>query len=159
MSVGNAPVLAPRPHRPVPARRLSIVLTGTASDAHTWNLVFLQLLLEEAGHDVVNLGPCVPDEVVVASCVRRTPDLIVVSSVNGHGGTDGLRLIRVLREQRALADVPTIIGGKLGVAGHDAVGHTGRLLRAGFDVVFADDSRAVATLRQYVGVLCPGADR
>ena len=31
-------------HRPGP---LDVVVTGLPSDAHTWNLVFIQLLLEE----------------------------------------------------------------------------------------------------------------
>ncbi|MGQ4416103.1 methylaspartate mutase, partial [Streptomyces sp. SAS_269] len=34
-----------------------VVVSSLASDAHTWNLVFLQLLIEESGFDVVNLGP------------------------------------------------------------------------------------------------------
>ena len=38
----------------------TILIGGTPSDAHTWNLVFLQLWLQERGYDVVNLGSPLP---------------------------------------------------------------------------------------------------
>lgn len=115
------------------------VLLGTvSSDAHTWNLVFLQLLLEEAGHRVINLGACVPEELFVAECRRHRPDLVVVSTVNGHGYTDGLRLIAALQSDPALTDVPIVIGGKLGVRGQLAAAEVNRLLDAGFTAVFSE---------------------
>ena len=40
----------------------TVLLTGASSDAHTWNLVFLQLLIAEHGFRVTNLGPAVPAE-------------------------------------------------------------------------------------------------
>ncbi len=75
------------------------------------NLVYLQLVLEEIGHTVANLGPCPPDELVVDNCLELRPELVVVSSVNGHGFTDGLRLIRALRAVPELAGTPVVIGG------------------------------------------------
>ncbi|TWP46717.1 cobalamin B12-binding domain-containing protein [Lentzea tibetensis] len=118
-------------------KRLSVVLSSVASDSHTWNLVYLQLVLEEQGHDVVNLGACVPDDLLVAECLRCDPDLVVLSSVNGHGSQDGERVVRRLRACPELAGTPVVIGGKLGVDGDGR--HTGNLLRAGFDAVFSDD--------------------
>ncbi|GGQ57835.1 cobalamin B12-binding domain-containing protein [Streptomyces althioticus] len=116
----------------------SVLVTGTSSDAHTWNLVYLQLLLEEWGHDVTNLGPCVPDGLVLRSAVELRPDLIVVSSVNGHGHQDGLRLIRALRPRPELVGTTMVIGGKLGTDGLRNVGQVRRLLAAGYDRVFDD---------------------
>lgn len=116
----------------------SVLVTGTSSDAHTWNLVYLQLLLEEWGHDVTNLGPCAPDDLVLRSAVELRPDLIVVSSVNGHGHQDGLRLVRALRTRPELADTTIVIGGKLGTDGLRNVGQVRRLLAAGYDRVFDD---------------------
>src|SRR5689334_16258049 len=92
-----------------------VVVSGTASDSHTWNLVYLQLLLEELGRRVHNLGPCVPDDLLVERCTRLRPALVVLSSVNGHGATDGLRVIGRLRAR--LPGTPIVIGGKLGIAG------------------------------------------
>ncbi|MCF1596020.1 cobalamin B12-binding domain-containing protein [Streptomyces muensis] len=120
----------------------TVLITGTSSDAHTWNLVYLQLLLEEWGRRVVNLGPCAPDELVLASALEHDPGLIVVSSVNGHGFHDGLRLIRVLRSHPRLAATTIVIGGKLGVDGLRNVGQVRRLTEAGYDRVFDDGDMA-----------------
>jgi methylaspartate mutase sigma subunit len=84
----------------------SVVLTGVSSDSHTWNLVFLQLLIAEHGCRVTNLGPAVPADLLVAECLRIDPDLVVVSTVNGHGAADGLAAIAALRAEPRLADTP-----------------------------------------------------
>lgn len=117
-------------------RKLRIVVSSVSSDSHTWNLVFLQLLLEEMGHEVVNLGACVPDELLLAECRRAQPDLLVISTVNGHGNIDGARLIRRLRATPDLAHLPVVIGGKLGVRGAENAVHGAGLVEAGFDAVF-----------------------
>jgi methylaspartate mutase sigma subunit len=119
-------------------RRPTALLTGTSSDAHTWNLVLLRLLLAEQDFQVVGLGPCPPDDLVLAECLRAAPDLVVVSSVNGHGHADGARLIRALRAEPALAEVPVVIGGKLGVNG-SAAGRAAGLRAAGYTEVYDDD--------------------
>ena len=130
---------------------------GTASDSHTWNLVFLQLLLAEQGVEVVNLGPCVPDDLLVAECRRLRPDLVVVSSVNGHGFDDGMRVIGRLRDCPELATTPVVIGGKLGIGGPDNHRFTDHLLVAGFDRVFHDDA-PLGDFRELVRAL-PGGER
>ncbi|MFI6039786.1 cobalamin B12-binding domain-containing protein [Streptomyces sp. NPDC051315] len=120
-----------------PDSQLTVVVSSVASDAHTWNLVFLQLLLEELGHRVANLGACVPDELLVQQCRRHRPDLVVISSVNGHGANDGRRVVRELRGHPETAAIPVVIGGKLGIGGAGSTEHAG-LLEAGFDAVFED---------------------
>ncbi|MEV4643127.1 cobalamin-dependent protein [Actinoplanes sp. NPDC049548] len=129
-------------------RGLRVVLTSMESDSHTWNLVFLQLVLEELGHRVTNLGACVPDQVLVDRCRLPPPDLIVISSVNGHGYNDGMRLIRMLRSQSELAVTPIVIGGKLGIGGADDLRYSGALLAAGFDAVF-QDTAGIESFRSY----------
>jgi methylaspartate mutase sigma subunit len=116
---------------------LAIVST-VASDSHTWNLVFLQLLLEEHGYTVTNLGACVPDDLLVKECRELRPDLVAISSVNGHGHQDGRRVIGALRSCPELFDIPVVIGGKLGVAGGDGVSYGDELRGAGFTEVFED---------------------
>lgn len=129
----------------------SVLVTGTSSDAHTWNLVYLQLLLEEWGHDVTNLGPCAPDDLVLSAALEHRPALLVVSSVNGHGHQDGLRLVRGLRSHPELAATTMVIGGKLGTDGLRNVGQVRRLLEAGYDRVFDDGD--VAAFRELVSRL------
>jgi methylaspartate mutase sigma subunit len=131
---------------------LDVIVTGLSSDAHTWNLVYLQLLLEELGCRVTNLGGCVPDETIVRECLARRPDLVVISSLNGHGCQDGLRLIEAVRACPALTATPVVIGGKLDVVGGSSAG---RLLTAGFNAVF-EDAGGLSPFRSFVHAL---ADR
>ncbi|MCV2463765.1 cobalamin-dependent protein [Streptomyces sp. ICN988] len=111
-------------------------MSGTSSDAHTWNLIHIHLFLEERGYTVTNLGSCVPDDLLVRTCRELRPDLVVLSSINGHGFTDGLQAIRAVRRQRDVRHLPVVIGGKLGTDGLRNAGCTRRLLEAGFDAVF-----------------------
>ncbi|MET0134663.1 MAG: cobalamin-dependent protein [Kibdelosporangium sp.] len=133
----------------VPDTRLDVVVTSLSSDAHTWNLVYLQLLLEELGCRVTNLGACTPDETIVGECLDRRPDLVVISSVNGHGAQDGLRVIGAVRASCALTATPVVIGGKLDVAGGT---NAERLLAAGFDAVF-EDSAGLTPFRSFIQTL------
>jgi len=140
---------------------LRIVVSSVSSDAHMWNLVYLQLLLEESGHEVTNLGVCPPDGTVMDACRGADrPDLLVLSTVNGHGHLDGLRLIRALRRDPELAALPVVIGGKLGVRGADAE-EGRRLLDAGFDAVFNESEqpagRTLAAFGDYLAGLAPAA--
>jgi len=121
-------------------QRSKTLVTGLSSDSHTWNLIFLQLYLEERGHEVVNLGPCVPDGLLVSECLRTSPDLVLMSSVNGHGRSDGQRVVRKLREQEELEQTPIIIGGKLGISGRQSDLDLKGLIDSGFDAVFDDNA-------------------
>ncbi|MER6911532.1 cobalamin-dependent protein [Streptomyces sp. NPDC000594] len=161
-SRGAADRRAPAPHAPGRHRSTEpgsrpgplptgqrVLVSSVSSDAHTWNLVFLQLLLEELGHRVTNLGCCVPDELLVDTCRRTTPELLVISSVNGHGARDGARVVRLLRAQPDLGGLRVVIGGKLGTSGAAPGTYEPELLAAGFDAVF-EDAAGVAAFRRYL---------
>jgi methylaspartate mutase sigma subunit len=137
-------------------RRRRVVVSSLPSDSHTWGLVFLQLLLEELDCEVTNLGACVPAELLLERCAADPPDLVVLSSVNGHGYLDGLRVIERLREHPELGTLPVVIGGKLGIAGGE-LGRTDALLAAGFDAVFDDDGAALPSFMSFVKALSPAA--
>ncbi|MFC0527340.1 cobalamin B12-binding domain-containing protein [Phytohabitans kaempferiae] len=128
----------------------TVLVSSMASDSHTWNLVYLQLLINEFGFEVVNLGPCVPDDLLVSECVARRPSMVVLSSVNGHGYQDGMRVIGRLRERPELAGTPVVIGGKLGVSEVDREVHAADLLAAGFDAVYDDRPDGAALFRSFV---------
>jgi methylaspartate mutase sigma subunit len=137
-----------------PQTELTVLVSSVASDAHTWNLVYLQLVLEELGHRVINLGACVPDDLLVADCLRVRPDLVVISTVNGHGRQDGRRVIGRIRAREELAVTPVVIGGKLGIDGPRTKDHREMLLDAGFDAVF-EDGAGQAQLGSYVDSVRP----
>ncbi|MFF2013914.1 cobalamin-dependent protein [Streptomyces sp. NPDC058195] len=123
------------PHRQPPDSPRHAVLTTIASDSHTWNLLFLQLLLEEQGWEVTNLGACVPVDVLIEEATARTPGLIVVSTVNGHGAEEAAGLARAVRAVPALVRVPLVVGGKLDTSGTLAPDVHASLTEAGFDAV------------------------
>ncbi|MFD8589761.1 cobalamin B12-binding domain-containing protein [Streptomyces sp. NPDC059637] len=141
-------VIAPEPLPSTTGRR-RVLVSSVSSDSHTWNLVFLQLLLEELGHTVTNIGACVPDDLLIAECRRHRPDMVVISSVNGHGYLDGRRLIARLRAEPDLAGIPVVIGGKLGTRGAEGGSHAPELVEAGFDAVF-EDSAGIGEFRRYL---------
>ncbi|MBX7550391.1 cobalamin-dependent protein [Streptomyces sp. NPDC004232] len=135
-----------------PALSSRFVVTSVSSDAHMWNLVFLQLLLEERGGEVTNLGACVPDDVILAECRERRPDVLVVSTVNGHGHLDGLRLIEQIRSDPELAGLRVVIGGKLGIRGSENARFGAELVAAGFDAAFEAEA-GMAEFDAFLGTL------
>ena len=147
-STGNPDRAADPDPDAAPHTSLSILVTSVASDSHTWNLVYLQLALEELGHEVINLGACVPDELLITECLRIRPDIVVISTVNGHGFIDGMRLIGRLRACEELASMLVVIGGKLGISGPSGRRNTEQLLAAGFDAVF-EEAEGISALRTF----------
>jgi methylaspartate mutase sigma subunit len=82
--------------------------------------------------------------------------LIVMSSVNGHGFSDGKRAVQALRRSGELAQVPIIIGGKLGIAGLSNRSQIGELIEAGFDAVF-EDADGMAPLDAFLATVTAGS--
>ena len=112
------------------------ILTTIPSDAHSWNLVFLQMFLEERGCRVVNLGTCVPFDVVEAACRAERPDLVVVATTNGHGYMEGAELARRLGGLEHRPRMKLVIGGKLGIDQEQDARYAALLQAAGYDGVF-----------------------
>jgi methylmalonyl-CoA mutase cobalamin-binding subunit len=94
-----------------PASKLAIVAT-TPDDSHIWNLVGVQLKLEERGFEVRNLGACTPPELIAETVRDLRPDLLVISSINGHGAISMTALMTVL-EQYQVKRATTIVAGGL----------------------------------------------
>lgn len=112
------------------------LLTTVPSDSHSWPLVFIQMFLEENHCEVENLGTCVPYDLVVEACKRSTPDLVVLSTVNGHGYMEGVELARRLAELPNRAQMKLVAGGKLGTDQSRDSEYAQTLLDAGFDGVY-----------------------
>ncbi len=108
--------------------------------------MFLQLLLEEHGCEVVNLGSCAPIALVVETCRDERPDALVVSTVNGHGHIEGRELLEEVRRHDELSDMTAVIGGKLGTLGPGNRQFAAPLLKAGYDAVFYEDETPQALI-------------
>ncbi|MGH8477254.1 MAG: cobalamin B12-binding domain-containing protein [Methylococcales bacterium] len=130
-------------------KTFTAVLTTIRSDSHTWNLVFMHIWLCEHGLIVTNLGSCVPESEVAQHCRLQQPDLLVVSTVNGHGGFEGESLIRTLASSVDLSKTVTVIGGKLATGPEQEITQIERLQRAGFDAVLTGQ----AALQSLTGLI------
>lgn len=115
-----------------------VILTTIPSDSHNWNLVYLQMLLEENGFDVINLGACVPYDLLVSSCIDVKPDLVVVSTINGHGFIEGKELIANIKDLPELENVDVIIGGKLSTDTNISSLYAIELENSGYSKVYCD---------------------
>lgn len=120
----------------------TVLLTTVPSDSHSWNLVFMEFLLNDLGYKVENLGPNTPMDEVIARLNRNTCAMVVVSTVNGHGYIEGAELAQRIRTETNHVK-GLYIGGKI-CTENDAqtiARHSDTLRAAGFDEVF-DDSVA-----------------
>ncbi|HEX3463387.1 MAG TPA: cobalamin-dependent protein [Candidatus Elarobacter sp.] len=116
-----------------------MLLAGLPSDTHTWNLVYLELRYAERGYRVRNLGCCVPAGELLEAAGEARPDVVVLSTVNGHGRVEAVPLALELRRDPRLAGVPIVVGGKLTIDGRLSAEAQQELLAAGFDAVFSGE--------------------
>ena len=116
-------------------RNNRIVLGVIGADVHAVGNKILEMVLEEAGFEVINLGVMVSQEEFINAAVESDAGAIWVSSLYGHGEID----CRGLRERCVEAGIGHILlylGGNLtvGEAAFPAVER--RFREMGFDRVF-----------------------
>ncbi|GAB4182645.1 MAG: hypothetical protein Tsb002_04210 [Wenzhouxiangellaceae bacterium] len=118
--------------------RKRCLLMTVESDSHIWNLVYLQLFLEERGYQVDNLGCCTKVAYALRRIAETSPAFVLVSSVNGHGYVQGMRLYAEA-ESRFGSEIPEfVIGGKLTTHLSDIPRIKRNLLDIGYTAVFVD---------------------
>ncbi|MGV8949155.1 MAG: cobalamin B12-binding domain-containing protein [Candidatus Paracaedibacter sp.] len=134
--------------------KLNVILTGTPSDSHMWNLIFMELFLQESGCHVLNLGPCVPLGQVYTTLERSSFDLVVVSSVNGHLFQDAMNMIAPNLKNLSSHIPPFVVGGKIGISEKSATFQKKKLVKLGYDDVFieADSLGRFKKYLDYLGV-------
>ncbi|OIJ94403.1 methylmalonyl-CoA mutase [Streptomyces sp. MUSC 14] len=123
------------------------LVSTVESDSHIWNLVYLQKLLEENGAAVRNLGSCTPVDLVVRGISEYRPDLLVVSSVNGHGHHGARVLLSALHDHGI--EMPCVVGGKLTTAESDNDRVRRDLLAHGYTDVFVGED-AITRFRAFL---------
>src|SRR6476620_7880525 len=126
-----------------PKKSKRAVIATVPSDSHMWNMVYIELLLKEHGWEVINLGACTPPDLVVDTCLAERPDMLVISSVNGHGHIGGRNVIGAVRSHPELNYLPAVIGGKLGTLGANNSVFVEPLVSAGYSAVFLENDGVV----------------
>jgi methylmalonyl-CoA mutase cobalamin-binding subunit len=127
---------------------LRCLLVTVESDSHMWNLTYIQKVLEEQGVVVRNLGCCTPVDHVVHQVKQWRPDVVVLSTINGHG-YHGVRVL-LERLQAAGSAVPLVVGGRLSTTVADDTRIHADLLARGCAGVFVREG-AVDRLRALIG--------
>ena len=145
---GAGDALEPRQDQP-PAKARRAVIATVPSDSHMWNMVYIELLLKEHGWEVINLGACTPPDLVVDTCLAERPDMLVISSVNGHGHIGGRKVIGAVRSHPELNYLPAVIGGKLGTLGANNSVFVEPLVSAGYSAVFLEND-GVAPFTEFI---------
>lgn len=131
---------------------MKILISSIPSDSHTWNLVYVQMLLQELGHETINLGQCVPIEDLIKSAHYHHPDLILISTVNGHGHIDGAEIIKRIKSCDLLRNIKVVIGGKIGIKGNDNIVYKNKLKQSGYDEVFCG-VHSIAEFLKFIGAI------
>jgi methylaspartate mutase sigma subunit len=122
---------------------LNIILLGTHSDSHTWNLIFMELFLKENNCQVRNLGACVSIEEISEETKKFPPDLIIVSSINGHLFQDGIKIINSLNQKFPKKLPPLVIGGRMGVSVIESDFQKKKLHKLGYEGVFVGQNSLI----------------
>lgn len=113
------------------------IVATTPDDSHSWNLVGVELRLAERGFVVDNLGPCTPEDLVAERIRDRRPDLVVFSSVNGHGALSLLPVLETLELYQVKRAAPIVAGGLLTTDPATLSQARSRLVEAGVAAVFS----------------------
>jgi len=99
-------------------RKLKLVLGVIGSDVHTVGNKILENILVEEGFKVTNIGVLSSQEDFINAAIETAADLIVISSLYGHGEID----CRGMREkciEAGIDDIPLYVGGNLVVGKKD----------------------------------------
>jgi methylaspartate mutase sigma subunit len=126
-----------------------IVLGVIGSDAHVVGITILEHALEDAGHEVHNLGVQTPQSEFVEAAAEHDADAVLVSSLYGHARRD----CDGLHEELTAAglDPATYVGGNLSVGQEEFDEVRQRFRAMGFDRVFEPGTPpevAISTLQE-----------
>lgn len=113
------------------------ILASTPDDSHQWNLHGVEMELKERNIEVINLGPLTPCKVIAETVRDRHPDLLVVSTVNGHGVHSMLEVLRTLEEYQVKRSIRIVIGGLLTTDPEKTKTAISTLMSAGCSGVFS----------------------
>jgi methylaspartate mutase sigma subunit len=131
----------------------TIVLGVIGSDCHAVGNKILDHALTEAGYNVINIGVLSPQEDFINAAVETNADLILVSSLYGHGEID-CRGLREKCDEAGLQGIKLYVGGNIVVGKQDWEDVYNRFISMGFDRVYppgTSTETAIKALREDLG--------
>ena len=115
--------------------KITLIMGVIGADVHAVGNKILEYAFSQAGINVVNLGVMVSQEEYIAAAVETNADIIVVSSLYGHGEID-CRGLREKCDEAGLKNIPLYVGGNLVVGKFDFAEVEKRFLEMGFSRVY-----------------------
>ncbi len=116
-------------------KKKTLVLGVIGSDCHAVGNKILDYALTEAGFNVINIGVLSPQEDFINAAVETNADVILVSSLYGHGEID-CRGLREKCDEAGLKGILLYVGGNIVVGKQDWNEVHQRFKTMGFDRVY-----------------------
>lgn len=113
----------------------TIVLGVIGADVHAVGNQILSFAFREAGFNVINLGVMVSQEEYIQAAIESAADVIIVSSLYGHGELD-CQGFRDKCDEAGLKGILLYVGGNIVVGKQPFEEVEKRFLAMGFDRVF-----------------------
>ena len=113
----------------------TIVIGDIGADVHAVGNKIIEYTLQNAGYNVVNVGVLSSQEDFIHAAIETNADLILVSSLYGHGEID-CRGMRNKCVESGIGDIILYVGGNIVVGKQDFVEVKQRFLQMGFDRVY-----------------------
>ncbi|MDD3842409.1 MAG: methylaspartate mutase subunit S [Candidatus Izemoplasmatales bacterium] len=113
----------------------TIVIGVIGADVHAVGNKIIEYTLQNAGYNVVNVGVLSSQEDFIHAAIETNADLILVSSLYGHGEID-CRGMRNKCVESGIGDIILYVGGNIVVGKQDFVEVKQRFLQMGFDRVY-----------------------
>lgn len=126
-------------------KQLVLVMGVIGTDVHAVGNKILDYAFNQAGFKLTNLGVMVSQKEFVEAAVEANADLIVVSSLYGHGEIDCPGL-REKCDEAGLEGIKLYIGGNIVVGKADFKEVEGRFLKMGFDRVYPPGTSVETTI-------------
>ena len=115
--------------------KVTMVMGVIGADVHAVGNKILEYAFSQAGINVINLGVMVTQEEYIAAAIETNADIIVVSSLYGHGEID-CRGFREKCDEAGLKKIPLYVGGNLVVGKTNFDEVEKRFLDMGFSRVY-----------------------
>ena len=113
----------------------TIVIGVIGADVHAVGNKIIEYVLKNEGYNVVNVGVLSSQEDFINAAVETNADMILVSSLYGHGEID----CRGMREkciEAGIGDIPLYVGGNIVVGKQNFEEVEARFLKMGFNRAF-----------------------
>ena len=127
----------------------TIVIGVIGADCHAVGNQIIEYTLTQKGYNVVNVGVLSSQEDFINAAIETNADMILVSSLYGHGELDCAGM-REKCEEAGLKDIPLFVGGNIVVGKQNFDEVKARFKAMGFNEVYAPGTKIDVTILDIV---------